>query len=108
MSASTDAVCGGKVTAWRGRNKLCRHAVNVYAVVVSKLLAQVATAVRVRKLFPRNAKILVAVSGGVDSVALLHVLHALAPTHLSIHRVQIERILQGLAARENPANSQQP
>ena len=38
-------------------------------------------AVASRKLFPRGASLLVAVSGGVDSMALLHLLHALAPEH---------------------------
>jgi tRNA(Ile)-lysidine synthase len=33
------------------------------------------------KLFPRGGKMLIAVSGGVDSMALLHALHALAPAH---------------------------
>ncbi len=41
---------------------------------------QVAKAIRSRRLFEPGQKVLVAVSGGPDSVALLSVLHALAPS----------------------------
>jgi tRNA(Ile)-lysidine synthase len=45
---------------------------------VSNLPEQVEQTIRARGLFRRGQKILVAVSGGVDSMALLHVLHSLA------------------------------
>ena len=41
---------------------------------------QVAKAIRARGLLKPGQQVLVAVSGGPDSVALLSVLHALAPT----------------------------
>lgn len=43
------------------------------------LLAQVETAIRSRQLLARGERVLVAVSGGLDSMALLHLLHQLAP-----------------------------
>jgi len=46
---------------------------------VKNLLASVAQAVHTRKLFRRDERILVAVSGGVDSMVLLYLLHRLAP-----------------------------
>jgi tRNA(Ile)-lysidine synthase len=46
---------------------------------VSNLSAHVEQSIRTRGLFKRNERILVAVSGGVDSMVLLHLLHALAP-----------------------------
>lgn len=39
------------------------------------------TAIQTRRLFSRGEKILVAVSGGADSMVLLHGLHSLAPSH---------------------------
>lgn len=45
---------------------------------MSRLLERVEETIRARKLFQRGQKILVGVSGGLDSVVLLHVLHALA------------------------------
>lgn len=45
------------------------------------LLHQVEKTISDRRLFARGEKILVAVSGGLDSMVLLHVLAALAPKH---------------------------
>lgn len=46
---------------------------------MSELPTQVEQAIRRRELFHRGQSILVAVSGGVDSMTLLHVLYRLAP-----------------------------
>lgn len=42
---------------------------------------RVGQSIAARKLLVRGVRLLVAVSGGVDSMALLHLLHALAPRH---------------------------
>jgi len=57
---------------------LARDAKSKQAVRVSEFLQRVAKAVDQRCLLVRGQKILVAVSGGVDSMVLLHALHALA------------------------------
>ncbi|MBL9175072.1 MAG: tRNA lysidine(34) synthetase TilS [Verrucomicrobiales bacterium] len=43
------------------------------------LLESVARSLESRRLLPKDGRILVAVSGGMDSMVLLHVLHTLAP-----------------------------
>lgn len=46
---------------------------------MTELLAHVEKNIRSRKLVPRGHTIVVAVSGGLDSMVLLHLLHTLAP-----------------------------
>ena len=48
---------------------------------MSELLQRVESSADRRRLFARGQKILVAVSGGADSLVLLYALHALAPRH---------------------------
>ena len=48
---------------------------------MSELLNHVEQSIRARRLFRPGQRILVAVSGGVDSMVLLHVLHQLAGKH---------------------------
>ncbi len=48
---------------------------------MSDLPSHVEQSLRARRLLVRGQRIVVAVSGGLDSMVLLHVLHALAPRH---------------------------
>ena len=54
---------------------------NASPLVLSRWVLKVHKAIASRKLFGDGQKILVAVSGGLDSMVLLHVLHRLAPAH---------------------------
>jgi len=49
--------------------------------VLSRWIHQIEKSVASRKLFRDGQKILLAISGGLDSMVLLHVLHHLAPAH---------------------------
>ncbi len=47
---------------------------------MNNLRERVEQTIRERRLLPRGARVLVAVSGGLDSMVLLHLLHALSPS----------------------------
>ena len=65
------------------------------------LLEKVGQSIRARKLFARGQRILVAVSGGVDSMALLHALWELAPRlGIILEVVTVDHGLRPEAARE--------
>ena len=66
---------------------------------MSEFLQRVQNTVKERRLFSRGQKILVAVSGGVDSLALLHALHSLAkPNHWNISVAHFNHRLRGRAS----------
>jgi len=48
---------------------------------VTDLLADIEESIRTRKLLPREQSVIVAVSGGLDSMVLLHLLHKLSVPH---------------------------
>lgn len=62
-----------------GRLSLLTSAATINSVVTN-LLRHVEESIRARKLLARRQRILVAVSGGLDSMTLLHLLHKLAPS----------------------------
>lgn len=71
---------------------------------MSELIARVEQVIREHKLFRRGEGVLVAVSGGLDSTVLLHVLRALAPTQrwrLSV--AHFNHGLRGVASDEDEA-----
>jgi tRNA(Ile)-lysidine synthase len=71
---------------------------------VDALLAEVDGFIRRHGLLPPGAAVLVAVSGGRDSTALLAALHALAPAHgWRLVVAHFDHGLRGAAAREDAA-----
>ena len=63
---------------------------------MSGLLEQIAQNIRARGLFRSGQRILIAVSGGLDSLVLLHSLRELSPA-------RFEEVLRGAVARKDPA-----
>ncbi len=66
------------------------------------MLEQIAKNIRERNLFRDGERVLVAVSGGVDSMALLHILHRLAPEHG--WRLTVAHFNHKLRGRESDAD----
>jgi tRNA(Ile)-lysidine synthase len=66
------------VTSATSANHLARFSGCDSIPGVSNLPAQIDQSIRERKLFRRGQKILISVSGGVDSMVLLHILHELS------------------------------
>ena len=65
------------------------------------LLEQVTHAIRRQQLFASGARLVVAVSGGADSVALLHLLSLLhAPWRLTLHVAHLDHGLREHSARD--------
>jgi tRNA(Ile)-lysidine synthase len=79
--------------------RLARDAKNPQAVRVSEFLERLAKTVDQRRLLARGQKILVAVSGGVDSMVLLQALHALAQKqHWNLSAAHFNHRLRGRAS----------
>jgi len=69
---------------------------------VNDLPEKINQTIQARGLFRRGQKILVAVSGGVDSMVLLHVLHALAKKHR--WRITVAHLNHQLRGRSSDAD----
>ena len=68
------------------------------------LEAHVLRAIRQQHLIPPGAMVVVAVSGGVDSLALLHILHRLAPRFgCTLHIATLDHGLRGRAGADDAA-----
>lgn len=71
---------------------------------MNDLLERIEANIRRRRLCPRGARLLVAVSGGLDSVVLFHALHRLAPTHRwTLTVAHFNHRLRGRASAEDAA-----
>ncbi|MCX6357723.1 MAG: tRNA(Ile)-lysidine synthetase, partial [Candidatus Aureabacteria bacterium] len=62
------------------------------------LLVRVQSCISAHRMFPRGSRVLLAVSGGVDSMALLHLMESLAP-RLGV-RLRVAHLHHGLRGRE--------
>ena len=69
---------------------------------MSELLQSISEAIYSRQLFRRHERILVAVSGGLDSTVLLHVLHQLAP--MNRWRLSVAHLNHCLRGRSSDAD----
>jgi tRNA(Ile)-lysidine synthase len=69
---------------------------------VSDLLSRISETIHSRQLFRRGQSILVTVSGGLDSMVLLHLLHALAP--LNNWRLSVAHLNHCLRGRSSDAD----
>ena len=69
---------------------------------MSELPSHVEQSIRARGLFVRGQRLLVAVSGGVDSMVLLHVLRELAPRHG--WRLMVAHLNHALRGRSSDAD----
>jgi len=70
-------------------------------MTAQELRARVDAALRAQQLVTPGARVVVAVSGGADSVALLHVLAALAPAwRLTLHVAHLDHGLRDASARD--------
>src|ERR1017187_5417297 len=63
------------------RGRLARHLKKLQACRVREFLQRVETEIQFRRLLPRGQNILIAVSGGLDSMALLHALKKISGRH---------------------------
>lgn len=71
-------------------------------IEISSLARRVAAQARARRVFSRGERILVALSGGPDSVTLLSLLAELAPSwRLDLHAVHLNHGLRGEEAEED-------
>src|ERR1043165_5567888 len=69
---------------------------------MSDLVEQVERAIRIRSLLNDNQRLLVAVSGGLDSMVLLRVLHQLSHRHR--WRLTVAHLNHGLRGRSSDAD----